>query len=223
MLLIAGAVLDAAALDWVREQAEALDWRPGHETAGPAARAVKRNAQADLSAPQGQALEAFVRSRILSHPTVALAARPRRLSRLLLSRTEVDGGYGAHVDNALMGGEGARLRSDLSFTLFLTPPDDYEGGALRLRSPLQDADFRLAAGDLLLYPSGAIHEVTTVTRGRRLAVVGWIESEVREPAAREILWDLEQARAGWSGGGDAEVRLSLDKAIGALLRRWANS
>ncbi|MFC0633246.1 Fe2+-dependent dioxygenase [Brevundimonas balnearis] len=223
MLLIAGGVLDDAALAWALAEIEALDWRPGHETAGPAAREVKRNEQADLTSARGQALEAFVRKRILSHPIVALAARPRRLSRLLLSRTDVGGGYGPHVDNALMGGEDARLRSDLSFTLFLTPPDAYDGGALRIHAPLQDTEIRLPPGDLILYPSGAVHEVTTVERGRRLAFVGWIESQVRDPSAREVLWDLEQARAAWPAAHDPAGRMALDKAIGALLRRWAAS
>lgn len=221
MLLIAGEVLDPAALAWVEGQIAGLDWRDGAATAGPAARGVKRNEQADLSGAAGQALEQFLRSRILAHPVLAMAARPRRMTRLLISRTGVNGGYGDHVDNALMGPPDDRLRTDLSFTLFLSPPDAYDGGALAIEDPLEDRRLRLPAGDLVLYPSGAVHRVEMVTRGVRLACVGWIESTVPDAAAREVLWDLERARAAWPAEGDPRGRLALDKAIGALLRRWA--
>lgn len=223
MILVAGQVLDAPALAWTRDRLAELSWRSGEETAGPAARAVKRNEQVDLASAEGEALEAFVRRRILDHPMIRAAARPRRMSRLLFSRTVVDGGYGAHVDNAVMGAEAGRLRSDVSFTLFLSPLEAYDGGALRIDDPLADRHIRLAAGDLVLYPSGAIHEVEPVVRGERLACVGWIESQVRDAAAREVLWDLETARAAWPASADARGRLQLDKAIGALLRRWADA
>lgn len=221
MLLIAGGVLDPAALAWVAVQIAGLEWRDGAATAGPAARGVKRNEQADLSGAAGQALEQFLRSRILAHPVVATAARPRRVTRLLISRTGPGGGYGAHVDNALMGPPDDRLRTDLSFTLFLSAPEAYEGGALRLEDPLEDRRLRLPAGDLVLYPSGAVHEVETVAAGQRLACVGWIESLVPDAAAREVLWDLERARSAWPADAPPEGRLALDKAIGALLRRCA--
>lgn len=223
MRLIAGGVLDADTLAWVRGQVDGLSWRDGAVTAGPAARGVKRNEQADLSTRAGQGLETLLRERILRHPVVASAARPRKLSRLLLSRTGVGGGYGEHVDNALMGSEGARLRTDLSFTLFLSDPDSYEGGGLTVEDALEDRTVRLSAGDLILYPSGSPHRVETVTEGTRLACVGWIESHVRDASAREVLWDLERVRAAWPEGADPTARLTLDKSIGALLRRWAEA
>ncbi len=223
MRLIAGEVLDAATVAWARGQIDALPWKAGAETAGPAARAVKRNEQADLSGRAGQGLEKLLRERILAHPVVAMAARPKRLSRLLISRTTEGGGYGDHVDNALMGPEGARLRSDLSFTLFLSEPSDYDGGGLTVEDAMEDRTVRLPAGDLILYPSGAPHRVETVTSGTRLVCVGWIESHVRDASAREVLWDLERVRAAWPEGSDPTARLTLDKAIGALLRRWAET
>ena len=223
MRLIVGGLLDAQDLATVRAQIDGLSWRPGAETAGSAARAVKKNEQADLSTRAGQGLEAFLRERILRHPVLATAARPRRLSRLLISRTGPGGGYGDHVDNALMGPEGGRLRTDLSFTLFLSDPDTYEGGGLTIEDALEDRTVRPPAGDLILYPSGAPHRVETVTTGLRLACVGWIESHLRDAAAREILWDLERVRAAWPEGSDPTARLTLDKSIGALLRRWAET
>lgn len=223
MRLIAGDVLDAGTLAWARAQIDALSWRDGAATAGAAARGVKRNEQADLSTRAGQGLEALLRERILTHPVVSVAARPRTLSRLLVSRTDVGGGYGDHVDNALMGPEGARLRSDLSFTLFLSEPETYEGGGLTIEDALEDRTVRLNAGDMILYPSGAPHRVEPVTQGTRLVCVGWIQSHVRDAAAREVLWDLERVRAAWPDDADPTARLTLDKAIGALLRRWAET
>ncbi|HEV2082094.1 MAG TPA: Fe2+-dependent dioxygenase [Brevundimonas sp.] len=223
MKLVAGGVLDAETVAWARAQIDALTWRDGAATAGAAARGVKRNEQADLSTRAGQGLEALLRERILAHPVVATAARPRTLSRLLVSRTGVGGGYGDHVDNALMGPEGARFRSDLSFTLFLSDPDAYAGGGLTIEDALEDRTVRLGAGDLILYPSGAPHRVEPVTEGVRLVCVGWIQSHVRDAAAREVLWDLERVRAAWPAEADPTARLTLDKAIGALLRRWAET
>jgi PKHD-type hydroxylase len=223
MRLIAGGVLDAGTLAWARAQIDALSWLDGAATAGAAARGVKRNEQADLSTRAGQGLEALLRERILAHPVVSVAARPRTLSRLLVSRTDVGGGYGDHVDNALMGPEGARLRSDLSFTLFLSEPETYEGGGLTIEDALEDRTVRLNAGDMILYPSGAPHRVEPVTQGTRLVCVGWIQSHVRDAAAREVLWDLERVRAAWPDDADPTARLTLDKAIGALLRRWAET
>jgi PKHD-type hydroxylase len=223
MRLIAGGVLDAETLAWARAQIDVLSWRDGAKTAGPAARGLKRNDQADLSTRAGQGLETLLRERILAHPVIASAARPHRLSRLLISRTLVGGGYGGHVDNALMGPDGARLRSDLSFTLFLSEPDSYDGGGLTIDDALEDRTVRLPAGDLILYPSGAPHRVEPVTRGTRLVCVGWIQSHVRDAAAREVLWDLERVRAAWPEDADPTARLTLDKAIGALLRRWAET
>ncbi|WP_125256552.1 Fe2+-dependent dioxygenase [Brevundimonas fluminis] len=223
MRLIAGGVLDAGTLAWARAQIDALSWLDGAATAGAAARGVKRNEQADLSTRAGQGLEALLRERILTHPVVSVAARPRTLSRLLVSRTDVGGGYGDHVDNALMGPEGARLRSDLSFTLFLSEPETYEGGGLTIEDALEDRTVRLNAGDMILYPSGAPHRVEPVTQGTRLVCVGWIQSHVRDAAAREVLWDLERVRAAWPDDADPTARLTLDKAIGALLRRWAET
>lgn len=223
MKLIAGGVLDAETLAWTRAQIDGLSWRDGAATAGAAARGVKRNEQADLSGRAGQGLEVLLRERILKHPVVATAARPRTLGRLLISRTGPAGGYGDHVDNALMGPDAARYRTDLSFTLFLSDPETYEGGGLTIEDALEDRTLRLPAGDLILYPSGAPHRVEPVTAGVRLACVGWIQSHVRDAAAREVLWDLERVRAAWPEDADPAARLTLDKSIGALLRRWAET
>jgi PKHD-type hydroxylase len=118
-----------------------------------------------------------------------------------------------------------RLRTDLSFTLFLSDPAAYDGGELVIDTPAGDYTAKPDAGDLVLYPSGAIHEVRPVTRGTRLACVGWIESSIRDAAARDILFDLENLKISLVARlpSDAPELLALDKSIGALLRRWADA
>ena len=217
MFITVAGVLDAEALERVREKAARLEWRDGAQTAGASARAVKRNEQADLSSGPGAGLHAFLLGKIRLHRVIQSFARPRTISRLLLSRTGEGGGYGPHVDNAMMGG----MRSDLSFTLFLSDPGDYDGGALRLQTEAGAYAAKPVSGDLVLYPSGAVHEVEAVTRGERLACVGWIESRVRRADQRTVLFDLETARA--SLPNDASESLVLDKAISNLLRMWAET
>lgn len=220
-MIVLGSVLDADALAWVRDELEQMTWQPGERTAGRTARRVKRNEQAVLSIPSGKALAAFLRGRIERHPLLEITARPRQISPLIVSRTVEAGGYGDHVDNSHMEGLDGPMRTDLSFTLFLSDPVDYDGGELVIDDPFADRSVKLLAGDLILYPSGSIHRVEPVTRGVRLACVGWIESRVRDEDSRQILLDLEQARARWPDGRDDPGRLLLDKAIGALLRRWS--
>lgn len=202
-----------------------LEWYPGERTAGARARAVKHNLQADLSSPDGEDLHARLLADISGHAVLRAAARPHRFSRLLLSRTEDGGHYGRHVDNALMPTSAGRLRTDLSFTLFLSDPSSYDGGELVIDTPAGDYSAKPDAGDLVLYPSGAIHEVRPVTRGSRLACVGWIESTVRDASAREVLFDLDNLKTALNARlpKDAPELLALDKSIGALTRRWASS
>ncbi|MBB4659401.1 Fe2+-dependent dioxygenase [Parvularcula dongshanensis] len=225
MILTVADVLEADALAAFRRDAERLSWRDGRETAGKEARAVKRNEQADLSTPEGRRVRDALLAAVSSHPVVAAAARPRRFARLLLSRTGVGGGYGAHVDNALMGRGEARIRTDLSFTLFLSPPDAYDGGELTVYGTDGTQSFKPGAGDLVLYPSTELHEVAPVTRGVRMVCAGWIESLVPDGAQRAILFDLTNLRASMAtslpqGAGE---RLVLDKAIANLLRMWVRT
>lgn len=225
MYLTLANVLSLDTLASVLSATETLTWQPGELTAGGRARAVKHNLQADLRSEAGEALHAALLDDISGHAVLRAAARPRRFSRLLLSRTEDGGHYGRHVDNALMPVPAGRLRTDLSFTLFLSDPATYDGGELVIDTPAGDYTAKPDAGDLVLYPSGAIHEVRPVTRGSRLACVGWIESSVRDAAARDILFDLENLKISLAARlpSDAPELLALDKSVGALLRRWADA
>lgn len=221
MYLTIANLLSAEDVTRIRSKAAMLDWKDGALTAGARARSVKQNLQADMTSKAGEGLHDFLMTAISAHPVLKAAAWPRRFSRLLLSRANDSGGYGRHVDNTLMGQGSARMRTDLSFTLFLTDPEAYEGGELVIEGQGGDFSAKPAAGDLILYPSGAIHEVKPVTRGERLACVGWIESLVRDPSARETLFDLQTLRT--SLAPEAPGALTLDKVIANLLRRWAEA
>lgn len=222
MSVILQRVLEPEDVARVCAELQELPWKPGKRTAGPAARGVKENLQADGADPRARALERFVVEALRRHPLFEIAARPARLTRLLFSRYEPGMNYGAHTDDALMGAGDDRLRTDLAFTLFLAAPASYSGGALVVQSALGDQEIRLDAGDAILYPAGSIHYVAPVTQGVRLAAVGWVQSFLADAAQRETLFDLSVARArlGEVGAPQAEL-LRLDKSISNLLRMWA--
>lgn len=223
MILAIHAIPDAEHLAAIAERIALLEWRDGRETAGAVARAVKSNLQAGMDSVPGWRLQDELSRLIADHPLVKAAAQPRRFSPLLISKTGVGGHYGNHVDNALMGKGDARLRTDLSFTLFLTPPEEYDGGELVVHTAGMTQELKGEAGHMVLYPSGSIHEVRPVTRGTRIVCVGWIESLVADPSQREMLFDLENLRAALRlqlPAQSAEL-LTLDKTIANLLRMWA--
>lgn len=222
MALILQEVLASEDVERVRDGLAEAGWSSGKRTAGAAARDVKDNLQADGADPRVQALERFVLEALRRHPMFEIVARPARISRLLFSRYEPGMTYGAHTDDALMGRDEERLRTDLAFTLFLSERASYDGGALVIESALVDQEVELEAGDAILYPAGSIHRVAPVTRGARIAAVGWVQSTIADAGQREILFDLSVARSRLTQGGAArEELLRLDKSISNLLRMWA--
>ncbi len=222
MSVILQQVLVAEDLVRVREELAGISWVSGKRTAGAAARDVKENLQADGADPKTKALERFVVDALKRHPLFEIAARPARVTRLLFSRYEPGMTYGAHTDDALMGGGEDKLRTDLAFTIFLADRASYEGGELVIESSLGDQNVGLDAGDAILYPAGSIHHVAPVTQGARLAAVGWIQSFVPDTAQRETLFDLSVARSRLAQAGVGRDELLLmDKSISNLLRMWA--
>jgi PKHD-type hydroxylase len=213
MLLAISEVLTKDDLTSLTPRLAALTFVDGKATAGAAARKVKHNEQA--SGPDLAALLAFVGAAIKRHPVLEAAARPAQWGPMLVSRYRSGMAYGRHVDNAYMD----QVRSDLSFTLFLTDPETYDGGELALDLPGGTQSIKLPAGSMVLYPSTSIHEVMPVTRGERLAVVGWIESRVRGAEHREILFDLANARSLVAGSNaPSDACLLLQKVEANLLR-----
>jgi len=203
----------------VRDGLSHAPFRDGRATAGSAARRVKDNEQARGDDPEVQALGRLVREALERHPVFGLLARPARWSNLMFSRYSGGQQYGLHTDDASMIDEDGRpLRTDLSFTLFLADPETYDGGALLIDGLDGEREFRPEAGSAVLYQTGQLHRVTPVTRGERLACVGWIQSQVRRADQRELLFDLERIRPAVP---DGEARLLLDKSLGGLLRMWS--
>lgn len=216
MAIVLEAVLDPHELIAAREVAAGADFVDGRATAGRHAREVKANAQA-IGSPAVIGLIRKVENALDRHPLFKAAAQPRRIVRTLLSRYEPGQAYGRHVDDAIMDG----ARTDLSFTLFLSAEETYDGGELIVEDTLEERAIRLAAGDAILYPSDTLHRVAPVTRGERLAVVGWVESWVRLPQQRAILFDLDLVMSELFASEGKSARFDrLAKTRSNLLRLW---
>jgi PKHD-type hydroxylase len=156
------------------------------------------------------------------HEGFRSGALPHRVATPIVARYGPGMRYGDHVDDPIMGAEGARYRSDISVTVFLNPPEAYEGGDLVIRTPFGEQRVKMAAGDAVIYPSNSIHRVEAVTEGERLVAVLWVQSLVREPARRELLYELGQARdtllAKAAGSPESDA---VDRSYVNLLRMWS--
>lgn len=217
MFLALQQVLKPGEVAALRAAAAALDFGDGRATAGRYVRDIKANDQARPS-PDLEAVQAKVSTALMAHPVFASAARPRAMTKLIVSRYREGQTYGMHVDDALMHG----VRTDLSFTLFLNDPESYEGGALVVADTAEERAFKLSAGDAILYPSSTLHRVEPVRAGTRLCVVGWVQSWIRSDEQREILFDLDRSIASlFEAGGKSELFDTLCKTRSNLLRMWA--
>ena len=217
MIITIADVLSAADLAEIGATLVASRFEDGRHTAGWSARLVKNNEQARDSATL-RLLRERVSKAIEGNEVFAAAVRPKALTPLLFSRYGPGREYGTHVDNPLIDG----VRTDVSFTLFLAPPDTYGGGELVIETLGGEEDIKLPAGHLVAYPSTTLHRVAPVTDGERLAAVGWAQSYVRDGARREILFDLETARRRLfeQSGKTPEFDL-LAKSAANLFRMWA--
>ncbi|NBC37020.1 Fe2+-dependent dioxygenase [Novosphingobium sp. FSY-8] len=214
--------------DEVAEMREALlsaAWEDGARTAGSRSIAVKQNLQMPEDAPIAIDLGNRILRRIGGHPQFISAALAEKIYPPKFNLYQDGGHYGVHVDAAVMRVPGAdvTLRTDLSATLFLNDPDDYDGGELTIEGPFGAQAVKLPAGDMVLYPSTSLHQVTPVTRGRRIASFFWLQSLVPDEGQRSILYDLDQSIQALSVGrarDDADIdRLTF--VYHNLLRRWA--
>jgi PKHD-type hydroxylase len=217
MQIVIGNVLSSKELGLVRAALARARFVDGAATAGFAARPVKNNRQAEGSDRSLGTIRKLVAERVLGNEVFRLAVRPKALSPLLFSRYEKGMRYGSHVDDALMDG----MRTDVSFTLFLSEPESYDGGELAIEGVSGEETFKLDAGALVAYSATSLHHVTEVTRGARLAAVGWVRSFVRDPARRELLFDLDTARRQMFAreGKSSEFDL-VSKSLANLLRMW---
>jgi PKHD-type hydroxylase len=193
------------------------------ETAGWYARSVKNNRQFDPRSPDAPVIKKLVYTALGNHLIFQMAALPKKIHSLLFSRYEVGMGYGSHVDNALMG-ESTPWRSDISVTLFLNSPSEYEGGELVLEEIGGERAFKLEAGSLILYPSHTLHRVETVTSGTRKVAIAWVQSFVRDPRRREILLDLDTAHRSLFNREEKSIEFDLlSKCHANLLREFVEN
>ena len=175
-----------------RQILDSSDFQDGRKTAGFRARRVKHNEQASWNETGVARVQEDVLEAIKSNSRLVKACHPKRISRPLISRSRAGMGYGYHVDDAQIGAVGNKNRSDISMTVFLSEPEEYEGGELEIITPYGAAEFKLPAGHAITYPSKFLHQVRTVTSGQRLVAVCWIESHIRHEQDREILMELDQ-------------------------------
>ncbi|MEL6138666.1 MAG: Fe2+-dependent dioxygenase [Cyanobacteria bacterium J06628_6] len=197
----------------VLREAEFID---GKLTAGWYVKQVKHNQQ--LKAADAKNLKEQIKTALQKHPLFKSAVRPKQIHTLLLSRYESGMSYGTHADNAMMG----PYRADVSFTVFLNEPNEYEGGELVIEGADDEQAYKLPGGTALVYPSSTLHRVNEVTKGVRFVAVGWAQSLVRDPAQREVLFDLDTARRSIFAQQGKTVEFDLiSKSISNLLRCWA--
>lgn len=219
MQLVIADVLSAEEAAEIRDMLVHAPFEDGARTAGWDARLVKDNEQARDSATL-RLLRQRIEAAIRANELFSLAVRPKALTPLIFSRYGSGQAYGSHVDNPLMDG----MRTDVSFTLFLAEPEAYDGGELVIESAGGEDEIKLAPGHMVVYPSTALHRVAPVTRGERFVAVGWAQSYIRDPARRELLFDLESARRRLFGqlGKTADLDL-LAKSAANLMRMWAEA
>ncbi|ANV88380.1 Fe2+-dependent dioxygenase [Picosynechococcus sp. PCC 7117] len=211
-------VLTPEALEKITTTLTEAEFVDGKLTAGWYAKLVKENQQLAKATPTAQALEEQVRQALQNNALFQTAIRPKTVHTLLFSRYGPGMAYGRHTDNALMNG----MRSDVSFTLFLNEPSDYEGGELVIEGADSEQSYKLPAGTAIAYPSTSLHRVNVVTKGTRLVAVGWVQSWIRDAQKREILFDLDVSRRSLfaQSGKTTEFDL-LSKSVANLLRLWS--
>jgi PKHD-type hydroxylase len=227
MLIAIPDVLDAGGVARIRALIDGADWVDGNVTSGAQSALAKRNEQLPEDSDAAKRAGDIVLDALGRSPLFVAAALPLKVFPPLFNRYAGGQAFGMHIDNAIRIRRGTdfRIRSDLSATLFLEPPEAYEGGELVIEDQFGVQSVKLPAGHMLLYPASSLHRVEPVTQGTRTASFFWIQSMIRDDGARRILFDLDsavQSVAATQGQGDAAV-VQLTGVYHNLLRRWAEA
>jgi PKHD-type hydroxylase len=225
MLICVSEVLSKQKVARFREAMADAEWEHGRSTAGPQSSLVKNNLQLPQDGRAARELGDELLDALAASPLFVSAALPLKIFAPLFNRYGAGHGFGLHVDNAIRGvaHTPVRIRTDLSVTLFLSEPEEYAGGELVIEDRVGQQELKLAAGDLVLYPSTSLHLVREVTRGERIASFFWLQSMIRDDHARSLIFDLDtaiQALVGRIGRNDPEV-LRLSAVYHNLIRYWA--
>jgi PKHD-type hydroxylase len=225
MLLPIPDVLTTAQVRHARALLDSADWVDGRVTAGPQSARVKDNLQLPEDHPAARQIGDLILAGLQRHPLFMSAALPLRVFPPFFNRYEGGQSFGSHVDNAIrqVPGVQMRIRTDLSATLFLAEPDEYDGGELLIEDTYGVHQVKLPAGHMILYPSTSLHRVGPVTRGARIAAFFWIQSMVKDDGERTLLFDLDAAIQRVSAELPAHpAAVQLTSVYHNLLRRWAD-
>lgn len=224
MLLTLPHVLTSEELQYAKQRLQSASWVDGRVTAGTQAAGVKNNQQLEESSPELQGIRQLVLKALQRDPVFFSAALPSRILPPFVNRYEGEHNYyGFHVDNGMrQSPDGGYIRADVSATLFLSDPADYDGGELVIEDTFGRHSVKLDAGSLVIYPSSSVHAVMPVTRGERLASFMFMQSMVRDAAQRKILFDLDMSLVRLRQQvGETEEVVKLTGVYHNLLRTWA--
>ncbi len=222
MLLTIPGLLDQAQLEKIHQLLAAAPFVDGKLTAGFAAARVKDNLELQADPACMKLLIRILMASLGHHETFRFGTLPHRVADPIFARYQPGMTYGDHVDDPVMGSTGPRFRSDIAMTIFLNRPETYAGGELAVRTPFGEKQFKLLAGDAVIYPASSLHRVTPVTEGERLVALTWVQSYVRDPAQRELLYELNLVREKrLQEAPEEETTAYLDRCYANLLRMWA--
>lgn len=223
MLLCIPDILTQAEVAQFRSALDAGDWQDGRATAGAQSAQIKRNAQIAPTDPALPDLQARLISALSCNPLWMSAVLPLHILPPLFNRYAGGQTFGTHVDNAVRVIEGRQIRTDVSCTVFLSDPAEYDGGELVIEGHFGAQAVKLPAGHCVIYPATSLHQVTPVTRGARLAGFFWVQSMLRDAARREILFDLDQTIQALAPqiGLNAPESVRLTGIYHNLIRQWA--
>jgi PKHD-type hydroxylase len=225
MLLAIPDLLSPEQVASARSMLDRADWIDGRVTAGPQSARTKNNQQVSEGSAAAESVGDMILTALQRNPLFVSAALPLRVFPPLFNRYQGGHSFGNHVDNAIrqIGSTGHRIRTDLSATLFLADPDEYEGGELIVEDTYGVHSVKLPAGHMVLYPASSLHSVTPVTRGARLASFFWMQSMIRDDGERTLLFDLDTAIQRLTVDlPDHPSVVQLTAVYHNLLRRWAN-
>jgi len=221
MLVTIPDVLSKDEIRIINELMTAAEFHDGTVSAGSEARRVKKNQEMNLSEQDTQRLNNVVMGKLVQNPTYIAAAFASRIAAPYYAKYTAGMYYGNHVDDPVMGPPHQRYRADISVTIFLNEPEEYDGGELVIQTPFGEQQVKLPAGSAVMYPSGSTHRVAEVIQGERLVAVTWLQSTVRDPARREVLYKLAQVRDSLiASAPDSEELEKLSYSYINLLRMW---
>ena len=233
MIITIKNVLTAATIQQVQALLKEAHFVEGKLSAGEAASSVKNNQELSLQSPLHKQLNNLVMAELVKHPQYQAAVLPAKVANAYYSRYSEGMAYGLHVDDAVMGPLSGRYRSDVSSTVFLNAPEEYEGGELQIHNVNGFDTIKLNAGDAVIYPSSSLHEVSKVNRGQRLVAISWAQSLVKSSEQRKILYDLSELRNSMLENNNVsssrdfartstqQELVKCDQIYSNLLRMWA--